>query len=92
MECRVGIRIADHKGKAKYHYRFNLIKGYTGNRVVRDSNLISLYYSFCDIDSLLLAIKYEKKSKLEKYGTTKYKQLIEKESNNELFERFKKIA
>ena len=26
-----GIRIADHSGKKKYHYRFNVVKNYTRN-------------------------------------------------------------
>lgn len=87
-----GIRISDHHGKAKYKYRFNLIKDYKGNRVIRDGNLIRFFYSFDDIESLLLAIKQEKKSKIERYGMLKYKRLLAKHSNDILFERFKEIA
>ena len=38
-----GIRIADHSGKKKYHYRFNIVKGYNGDKVIYSKNLISLY-------------------------------------------------
>jgi len=37
-------------------------------------------------------IKAERKSKLERYGNIKYKQLLEKEAKNHLFNRFEKIA
>lgn len=86
-----GIRIADHKGKVKYRYRFNLIKDYKGNRVIQDGNLIRFFYAFEDIESLLLAIKQERKAKIEKYGIIKYKKLVQQESGNELFNRFTKI-
>ena len=28
-----GIRISNHSGKKKYHYRFNIVKGYNGDKV-----------------------------------------------------------
>lgn len=87
-----GIRIADHYGKPKYRYRFNLIKNYTGDKVVIDNNLIRYYYSFDDIDKMLVDIDIERKSKLQKYGKLKYTNLIEKQSKNLLFDRFQKIA
>ena len=87
-----GIRISDHPGKAKYRYRFNLIKNYTGNRVIRDDNLIRFFYSYEDIENLLLAIKLEKRAKIERYGIIKYKTLIEKQSKKDLFNRFQRIA
>lgn len=79
-------------GKAKYRYRFNLIKDFKGNKVVRDGNLIRFFYNFNEIDKLLMDIKAERKSKLERYGNIKYKQLQEKEAKNDLFNRFEKIA
>lgn len=87
-----GIRIADHIGKKKYRYRFNLIKDYKGSKVVSDNSLIRYFYTFEEIEKLLIDIKQEKKSKIERYGIKKYKQLLERESQNELFNRFKKIA
>ena len=40
-----GIRIADHKGKKKYHYRFNVIKNFNGDKTVffERSCLLFLY-------------------------------------------------
>ena len=87
-----GIRISDHFGKAKYKYRFNLIKNYSGNRVVIDNNLIRFFYSYENIESLLSAIKSERNLKIKRYGIDKYRTLIKKESNNELFNRFRRIA
>ncbi len=87
-----GIRISDHNGKTKYRYRFNLIKDYKGNKVVRDNGLIRFYYSFNEINKLIKDVQEERKTKIQKYGIIKYKQLLERESKNELFNRFKKIA
>ena len=39
-----GIRIADHNGKKKYHYRFNVVKDYSGDKIIYYKNLIP--YSF----------------------------------------------
>ena len=40
-----GIRIADHPGRKKYHYRFNVIKDYKGNKVITHrSNLVSYFF------------------------------------------------
>ena len=72
--------------------KFNLIKDFKGNKVVRDGNLIRFFYNFNEIDKLLMDIKAERKSKLERYGNIKYKQLLEKEAKNDLFNRFEKIA
>jgi hypothetical protein len=40
-----GIRISDHKGKKKYHYRFNVIKNFNGDKIVyfERSCLLFLY-------------------------------------------------
>lgn len=86
-----GIRISDHHGIVKYRYRFNLIKDYKGNKVVRDNGLIRFYYTFNEINKLIKDVQAERKSKIQKYGIIKYKQLIEREAKNELFNRFKKL-
>ena len=39
-----GIRIADHNGKKKYHYRFNVLKDYKGNKVINRDNLVSYFF------------------------------------------------
>lgn len=88
-----GIRIADHNGKKKYHYRFNVIKDYKGDKVTYFRNLISYFYTFCEIPQLLQKIQEEKQNKIQKYGIDKYYSLMEIEkSKNELFKRFNKVG
>lgn len=48
-----GIRIADHPGKKKYHYRFNVIKDYVGNKVIVKDNLVSYFFNFNELDKVL---------------------------------------
>lgn len=88
-----GIRIADHNGKKKYHYRFNVIKDYKGDKVTYFRNLISYFYTFYEIPQLLQKIQEEKQTKIQKYGIDKYYSLMEIEkSKNELFKRFNKVG
>lgn len=88
-----GIRIADHPGKKKYSYRFNVIKDYVGNKVILKDGLICRFYDFNELDSVLNAVQQEKQQKLNKYGLKNYQRCMEKEKNeNELFKRFKKAS
>lgn len=88
-----GIRIADHPGKKKYSYRFNVIKDYVGNKVILKDGLICRFYDFNELDSVLNAVQQEKQQKLNKYGLKNYQRYMEKEKNeNELFKRFKKVS
>lgn len=88
-----GIRIADHKGKQKYHYRFNVYKDYDGDRVVIRDNLISYFYTFNEIPQLLRRIHEERKLKIKKYGIDKYKRIMKMESEkNRLYRRFDKVV
>lgn len=88
-----GIRIADHPGKKKYSYRFNVIKDYVGNKAILKDGLICRFYDFNELDSVLNAVQQEKQQKLNKYGLKNYQRYMEKEKNeNELFKRFKKAS
>ena len=88
-----GIRIADHPGKKKYSYRFNVRKDYVGNKVILKDGLICRFYDFNELDSVLNAVQQEKQQKLNKYGLKNYQRYMEKEKNeNELFKRFKKAS
>lgn len=88
-----GIRIADHPGKKKYSYRFNVIKDYVGNKVILKDGLICRFYDFNELDSVLNAVQQEKQQKLNKYGLKNYQRYMEKEKNeNELFKRFQKAS
>lgn len=88
-----GIRIADHPGKKKYSYRFNVIKDYVGNKVILKDGLICRFYDFNELDSVLNAVQQEKQQKLNKYGLKNYQMYMKKEKqDNELFKRFKKVG
>lgn len=87
-----GIRIADHPGKKKYSYRFNMIKDYNGDKVILKDGLICRFYDFNELDSVLDAVQQEKQDKINKYGLENYKTYMEKESKNELYKRFKKVG
>lgn len=83
-----GIRIADHPGKKKYHYRFNVIKDYVGNEVVSRDNLVSYFFDYNELDKVLDAVQKERQKKLNKYGTQNYQMYMEKESQTDLYTRF----
>lgn len=85
-----GIRISNHNGKKKYHYRFNVIKDYKGDKITRFENLVSYFFTFEEIEELLEHIKKEKESKIQKYGIEKYEKIMEQEKSNDLFRRFKR--
>lgn len=87
-----GIRIADHPGKKKYSYRFNVIKDYNGDKVILKDGLICRFYDFNKLDSVLDAVQQEKRDKINKYGLENYKTYMEKESKNQLYKRFKKVG
>ena len=88
-----GIRIADHPGKKKYSYRFNVIKDYVGNKVILKDGLICRFYDFNELDSVLNAVQQEKQQKINKYGLKNYQRYMEREKNeNELFKRFKNAS
>lgn len=88
-----GIRIADHPGKKKYSYRFNVIKDYSGDKVILKDDLICRFYDFNELDSVLNAVQQEKQQKISKYGLKNYQMYMKKEKqDNELFKRFKKVG
>ena len=67
-----GIRIADHPGKKKYSYRFNVIKDYKNDKVIIKDGLICYFYDFNELDNVLQAVQNEKKEKINKYGIKNY--------------------
>lgn len=88
-----GIRIADHPGKKKYSYRFNVIKDYVGDKVILKDGLICNFYDFNELDNVVNAVQKEKQDKINKYGLRNYQIYMEKQKNeNELFKRFKNVA
>lgn len=88
-----GIRIADHPGKKKYSYRFNIIKDYEGDKVIYKDGLICYFYDYTELESVLDAVKKEKQTKISRYGINNYNLYMERESKeNELFNRFREIG
>ena len=88
-----GIRIADHPGKKKYSYRFNIIKDFKGDKVILKDGLICNFYDFTELEKVLKDVQEEKQKKLCKYGINNYNLYMEREKNkNELFKRFKKVS
>ena len=88
-----GIRIADHPGKKKYSYRFNIIKDFNGDKVILKDGLICNFYDFTELEKVLKDVQEEKQKKLCKYGINNYNLYMEREKNkNELFKRFKKVS
>lgn len=58
-----GIRIADHPGKKKYSYRFNVIKDYIGDKVIIKDGLICRFYDFTELEEVIKAVQKEKQEK-----------------------------
>ena len=87
-----GIRISNHSGKKKYHYRFNIVKGYNGDKVTYSKNLISYFYTFEQISQLIKDVQHERNKKIQRYGLNNYKKYMEIETeSNQLFQRFKQV-
>lgn len=88
-----GIRIADHPGKKKYSYRFNIIKDFNGDKVILKDGLICRFYDFTELEKVLKDVQEEKKKKLCRYGINNYNSYMKREQKeNELFKRFKQVG
>lgn len=83
-----GIRIADHPGKKKYHYRFNVIKDYKGDKVVVKDNLVSYFFTYDEFENVLDAVVKEKQQKVDKYGIDNYIRYMKMKSKTDLYTRF----
>lgn len=86
-----GIRIADHPGKKKYSYRFNVIKDYNGDKVILKDGLICNFFDFNELDEVINAVQKEKQDKISKYGFKNYQMYMERESKSDLYKQFKMI-
>lgn len=87
-----GIRISDHKGKEKYHYKFNVIKGYKGPKKVRDNGHKRLFYDYDNIEAVITDAQNEKKIKIDKYGLYNYQEYMKRNSKDNLYKSFKNVA
>ena len=85
-----GIRIADHPGRKKYHYRYNVMKDYKGDKVTYFGNLVSYFYTFEELPELLQKVKEEKQEILSNIGERNYKLSMEaNKTENPVFKRTK---
>ena len=66
------IRIADHKGKDKYPYRFNLMVNLDKSYEDDGRN----YYSINDYNKMILDIKKFRDEQLDKYGFSYYEYML----------------
>lgn len=87
-----GIRIADHNGRKRYHYRFNVMKKYNGNRAINRDGLISYFFDYTEIDEIIKMIQREKVNKVYRYGEKNYLEYMRKSKTEKLYERFKRVA
>lgn len=87
-----GIRIADHDGRKRYHYRFNMMKNYKGDRAIKRDGLISYFFDYTELKDVINMVQSEKVNKVYRYGEKNYLKYMEKESRNDLYNRFKKVA
>lgn len=86
------IRISDHIGKKKCLYKFNLIKGYKGPKQVDDRGYNRLYYNYKNTEELIKDIQKERQDKIQRYGIINYKKFMIKNSKDDLYKSFKKVA
>lgn len=86
-----GIRIADHPGKKRYSYRFNVIKDYKGDKVIVKDGLICRFYDFTELEDVINAVQTEKQNKINKYGIQNYQMYMEREKKSDLYNRFRLI-
>lgn len=87
-----GIRISDHRGKKKYHYKFNVIKGYKGPKQLNDAGYTRLFYNYYNTEELINDIQNEKQAKINKYGLYNYHEFMKINAKDDLYKRFKNVA
>jgi len=86
-----GIRIADHPGKKKYHYRFNVMKDYRGERAILYDGLPSYFFDFSELEIVIKAVQEERQKKINEYGMNNYKSFIDINSKDQFYKRFTKM-
>lgn len=76
------IRISDHRGKAQYQYRYNLILGKSGYESKRGKEGLPRYFYGPDaMHVMYLHILGARKVKMERYGA-RYQQFMEKNKHD----------
>lgn len=86
-----GIRIADHKGKKKYKYRYNVMNDLENNYSEVDGGFERFYFTPFSIKKMILKIALDKQCKLCKYGMDNYKRYMEGMKREDVNKRFKEV-
>ena len=86
-----GIRIADHTGRKRYHYRFNVMKNYKGNKAINRDGLISYFFDYTELDDVIKEVQREKVNKIYRYGEINYLKYMEQSSKDDLYTRFERM-
>jgi len=86
-----GIRIADHKGKKKYKYRYNVMKDIEADYKEKDCGYERLYYRPVHIKKMVKKIVEDKKTKKQKYGEANYQKYMDIEKYSKVNQRFKEV-
>lgn len=84
-----GIRIADHKGKKKYKYRYNVMNDLEADYMEKDGGYERFYYRPKHIGKMINKIVTDKEEKMKKYGIGNYLKYMKKESHSKVNQRFK---
>ena len=82
-----GIRIADHTGRKRYHYRFNVMK----NKAINRDGLISYFFDYTELDDVIKEVQREKVNKIYRYGEINYLKYMEQSSKDDLYTRFERM-
>lgn len=86
-----GIRIADHKGKKKYKYRYNVMNDLKEDYMTIDNGFQRYFFSPTSVRKMVLKIVLDKQSKLCRYGAEKYKIYMNDMRKEEVNKRFKEV-
>ena len=87
-----GIRIADHKGKKKYKYRYNVVNDLQKDYSEIDEGYERFYFRTTSIKDLVAKIVSDKQAKQYKYGLNNYNLYMERMKNEEVNKRFKEVG
>jgi hypothetical protein len=68
------IRISDHRGKEKLHYKYSIIAGLKSSYIDNHGEYMRFYYSPSDIQIMLDEITRAKAFKISRFGETSYKE------------------
>lgn len=76
------IRISDQKGKEHLNFRYNIGSYIKKTKQVRDCYIRwCFYFKGFDLQAVIKQIKHDKRGKMHTFGSTKYKQFMQKKQS-----------